>query len=158
MKPIQYCPKNDKLGTRQVHADIARDFPDVRQQRKGCLKECKICRRQPFVKVGKKLICADTPEQLYEQLTLLIRKQDDKPKKAETSDKKKLKKKKQAKQQEDESNTKKDKKLKKQQKAAKKAAAKSKEKSKSSKVLDTSNPNKKRRSADRVIVMDKTVL
>lgn len=85
MKLIQYCPKNDKLGTKQVHADIARDYPDVKQQRKGCLKECKICRRQPFVKVGKKLICADTPEQLYEQLSLLIRKEDDTTKNEDTS-------------------------------------------------------------------------
>ncbi|MEW4370210.1 DUF1450 domain-containing protein [Paenibacillus kandeliae] len=85
MKTIQYCPKNDKLGTKQVHADIAREYPDVKQQRKGCLKECKICRRQPFVKVGKKLICADTPEQLYEQLSLLIRKQDEPSKNEDTS-------------------------------------------------------------------------
>ncbi len=76
MKTIKYCSKNDKLGTKGVYQDIEKNFPSIQQQRKGCLSECKTCRRQPFVKVGKKTIVGDTPEHLYEQLVSLIRKQE----------------------------------------------------------------------------------
>ncbi|WP_052723788.1 DUF1450 domain-containing protein [Paenibacillus wulumuqiensis] len=73
MKTIKYCSKNDRVGTKKVYQDIGERFPDIDQQRKSCLSECKTCRRQPFVKIGKKqMLCADSPDQLYEQLTALI--------------------------------------------------------------------------------------
>lgn len=73
MKTIKYCSKNDRVGTKKVYQDIGEQFPDIDQQRKSCLSECKTCRRQPFVKIGKKqMLCADSPDQLYEQLTALI--------------------------------------------------------------------------------------
>ncbi|ANF97382.1 DUF1450 domain-containing protein [Paenibacillus bovis] len=73
METIKYCSKNDKLGTKKVYQDIGVHFPEIEQQRKGCLSECKTCRRQPFAKIGKKqLVCSDSPEQLYKQLTAMI--------------------------------------------------------------------------------------
>ncbi|MFD1884349.1 DUF1450 domain-containing protein [Paenibacillus wenxiniae] len=72
METIKYCSKNDKLGTKNVYQDIGVHFPEIKQQRKGCLSECKTCRRQPFAKVGKKMIVGDTPNHLYEQLVSLI--------------------------------------------------------------------------------------
>ncbi len=81
MKTIKYCSKNDRCGTRQVQSDIEKNFPGIKQQRKGCLSECKTCRRQPFAKVGKKMIVADTPAQLYEQIVSLMNKQTGSPSK-----------------------------------------------------------------------------
>ncbi|WP_052714195.1 DUF1450 domain-containing protein [Paenibacillus dauci] len=73
METIKYCSKNDKLGTKQVYQDIKEQFSEIDQQRKGCLSECKTCRRQPFAKIGKKqLVCGDSPEHLYKQLTAII--------------------------------------------------------------------------------------
>ncbi len=76
METIKYCSKNDKLGTKKVYQDIGVHFPAIKQQRKGCLSECKTCRRQPFAKVGKKMIVGDTPTHLYEQLVSLIHKEE----------------------------------------------------------------------------------
>ncbi|WP_322905697.1 DUF1450 domain-containing protein [Paenibacillus sp. SGZ-1009] len=69
MTIIKYCSKNDKQGTKQMYEQLKQQFPELTQQRKGCLGECKLCRRQPFVLIDKKqIVRAKSPDQLIGQL------------------------------------------------------------------------------------------
>ncbi|MDQ1911829.1 DUF1450 domain-containing protein [Paenibacillus sp. GD4] len=74
MKKIKYCCKNWKQGTKSVYRTMKEQYPDLKQKKKDCLGNCRMCSKQCFVKIGKKdTICAMSPEELYEKLSALLK-------------------------------------------------------------------------------------
>ncbi|WP_282941267.1 hypothetical protein [Paenibacillus sp. RC67] len=52
---------------------MKKQFPDIKQKKKDCLGECKLCSKQCVVKVGKtNVVCAVSADKLYEELLGLI--------------------------------------------------------------------------------------
>jgi uncharacterized protein YuzB (UPF0349 family) len=73
MKKINYCCKNLKLGSKKVYKSIKARFPDIKQKKRDCLGNCKLCSKQCFVTVGKSnVIYASTPRKLYKELQHMI--------------------------------------------------------------------------------------
>ncbi|WP_159882158.1 DUF1450 domain-containing protein [Paenibacillus puerhi] len=70
---IKYCCKNFKNGSKSVFKSMKDEFPDIEHKKKDCLGCCKQCSKQCVAKVGKSgLICAESPDLLYEQLKQLL--------------------------------------------------------------------------------------
>ncbi len=73
MKKIKYCCKNMKLGSKAVYKLLKLEYPDIKQAKKDCLGNCKLCSKECFVMIGKKeVICGASPEILYGQIKKLI--------------------------------------------------------------------------------------
>jgi len=73
MKKIKYCCKNLKHGSKSVYKTMKKKFPDIKQKKKDCLGECKLCSKGCIVMIGKsKLVCASTADKLYDELLDLI--------------------------------------------------------------------------------------
>jgi uncharacterized protein YuzB (UPF0349 family) len=73
VKKIKYCCKNLKNGSKLVYQTIKAEFPDIKQKKKDCLGNCKLCSKQCFVMIGKsELIYASSAEQLYGELKTRI--------------------------------------------------------------------------------------
>lgn len=73
MKTIKYCCRNEKLGSKAVYKGLKHEFPDLKQKKKDCLGNCKLCHKQCFVQIGKKnVVCAENADELYLQLKAII--------------------------------------------------------------------------------------
>ncbi|MCS7458733.1 YuzB family protein [Paenibacillus doosanensis] len=73
MKKIKYCCRNLKRGSKSVYKTIKKEFPDIKQKKKDCLGNCKLCSKQCMVMVGKtKIVCASSADKLYDELRYLI--------------------------------------------------------------------------------------
>jgi uncharacterized protein YuzB (UPF0349 family) len=74
MPKIKYCCRNFKHGSQDIYKTIKNEFPEVKQKKKDCLGNCRMCSKQCFVMVGKKkqVLCALTPDELYKELKQLI--------------------------------------------------------------------------------------
>ncbi len=73
MTKIKYCQHNKKFGSKSLYKLMKEEFPELEHKKKDCLGECKSCRKHSIAKIGKsELLCADSPEQLYEALKGLI--------------------------------------------------------------------------------------
>ncbi|CAM3267128.1 DUF1450 domain-containing protein [Paenibacillus lupini] len=72
MKKIKYCTRNLKNGTKPVYKAMKAKYPDIKMKKKDCLGDCRTCRRESFVMIKSKSICAASPDQLYKELKKLI--------------------------------------------------------------------------------------
>jgi uncharacterized protein YuzB (UPF0349 family) len=69
MSKINYCCKNFKHGSKSVYKTMKAEFPDMKQKKKDCLGNCKLCTKQCMVMIGKtEIIVAHSPEVLYEKI------------------------------------------------------------------------------------------
>ncbi|RKP55346.1 DUF1450 domain-containing protein [Cohnella endophytica] len=69
MKKIKYCCRNFKHGSKAVYKSLKTEFPDMKQKKKDCLGECRLCTKQCMVLIGKtEIVLAPSPEALYEKL------------------------------------------------------------------------------------------
>ncbi|MDF2961918.1 MAG: hypothetical protein K0S39_3653 [Paenibacillus sp.] len=73
MKKINYCCRNFKQGSKSVYKTIKKYFPGIKQKKRDCLGNCKLCSRECFVRLGKKkVIIASSPEKLIKELKQMI--------------------------------------------------------------------------------------
>ncbi|WP_216827628.1 DUF1450 domain-containing protein [Alkalihalobacterium elongatum] len=71
MKKIYFCKENDV--SKKVFKHIKEKYPDITVKRKGCIGECKTCKRCPFSLIdGKKIIKCDTDDELFAKLNKQI--------------------------------------------------------------------------------------
>ncbi|UVI30022.1 YuzB family protein [Paenibacillus spongiae] len=70
MKKIKYCCRNFRRhGSKAVYKTIKDEYPDLKQKKKDCLGNCKLCVKQCIVMIGKKeVIVAPTADMLVEEL------------------------------------------------------------------------------------------
>ncbi|MBW7475157.1 YuzB family protein [Paenibacillus oenotherae] len=69
MKKINYCCKNFKNGSKSVYKTLKSKFPDIKQKKKSCLGNCRLCSKQCIVRIGKtEVIVAPSAKVLYKQL------------------------------------------------------------------------------------------
>ncbi|MBM7566623.1 DUF1450 domain-containing protein [Paenibacillus sacheonensis] len=69
MKKIKYCCRNFKHGSKSVFKSIKQEFPDLKQKKKDCLGNCRLCAKQCMVLIGKtEVIVAPTADVLYAKL------------------------------------------------------------------------------------------
>jgi len=62
-----------KLGSKAVYKSLKLEYPDIKQAKKDCLGNCKLCSKECFVMIGKKeILCGASPEILYGQIKQLI--------------------------------------------------------------------------------------
>ncbi|MCR8629601.1 MULTISPECIES: DUF1450 domain-containing protein [Paenibacillus] len=73
MKKINYCCRNFKQGSEAVYKKLKKKFPDIKQKKRDCLGNCKLCSKECFVRLGKKdVIKASSPGKLLKELKQLI--------------------------------------------------------------------------------------
>lgn len=73
MRKIKYCCRNFKHGSKSVYKALKAEFPDMKQKKKDCLGNCKLCTKQCLVMIGKtEVVTAPSPEALYEKLKLRL--------------------------------------------------------------------------------------
>ena len=66
MKKIKYCCRNFRNGSKSVYKSIKHEHPDLKQKKKDCLGNCRLCSKQCLVMIGKsEVIAAPTAELLY---------------------------------------------------------------------------------------------
>ncbi|SEN57650.1 DUF1450 domain-containing protein [Paenibacillus sp. OV219] len=69
MKKIKYCCRNFKHGSKSVFKALKHEFPDLKQKKKDCLGNCKLCSKQCMVLIGKtEVIVAPSADKLYKKL------------------------------------------------------------------------------------------
>lgn len=69
VRKIKFCCRNFKHGSKAVYKTLKSEFPEMKQKKKDCLGECRLCTKQCIVKIGKaEVIVAPTPDALYEKL------------------------------------------------------------------------------------------
>ncbi|WP_128894106.1 hypothetical protein [Longirhabdus pacifica] len=62
---ISYCCKNiKKHEAKAVVKSLKKSFPDAKHKMKSCLGECKLCKHQCFVQLGKKNLIMGSREGL----------------------------------------------------------------------------------------------
>ncbi|MBW5444705.1 DUF1450 domain-containing protein [Cohnella sp. CFH 77786] len=73
MGKIKYCCKNLKRGSKSVYKTLKSEFPDLKQKKKDCLGNCRLCSKQCMVMIGKtEVLVAPSPDKLYEKLKIRI--------------------------------------------------------------------------------------
>lgn len=73
MRKIKYCCRNFRHGSKDVYKSLKSEYPEARQKKKDCLGCCKVCTKMCMAVVGKdEVVCAASPEALYEKLKQLI--------------------------------------------------------------------------------------
>lgn len=73
MKKINYCCRNFKQGSKAVYKKLKKKFPDLKQKKRDCLGNCKLCSKECFVMLGKKdVIRASSPAKLFKELKQMI--------------------------------------------------------------------------------------
>jgi uncharacterized protein YuzB (UPF0349 family) len=74
MKKIKYCCKNlKKHDAKLIYKTMKHEFPELKHKKKDCLGECKTCKQQCFVMLGKnKMICEPTAEKFCAALQSMI--------------------------------------------------------------------------------------
>jgi uncharacterized protein YuzB (UPF0349 family) len=73
MTKIKYCQHNKKFGSKSLYKLMKEQFPEIEHKKKDCLGECKSCKHHSIAKIGKsQLLCADSPEELYEELKAIL--------------------------------------------------------------------------------------
>jgi uncharacterized protein YuzB (UPF0349 family) len=60
---IRLCQHNK--GAEQLVQRLQTEFSGLNIKLKKCVKQCKICKRQPFAVVAKQVVLASDTEQLY---------------------------------------------------------------------------------------------
>lgn len=67
---IRLCEHNQ--GAEKLALRLKEQFSDLNIKLKKCVKQCKICKRQPFVMVDKQPILASNFDELYDSVVLMF--------------------------------------------------------------------------------------
>ncbi|MCE1226964.1 MAG: DUF1450 domain-containing protein [Geobacteraceae bacterium] len=67
---VRLCQHNK--GADQLVQRLQAEFVDLNIKLKKCVKQCKICKKQPFAMVAKKVILASDTDRLYADLVGLF--------------------------------------------------------------------------------------
>lgn len=73
MKKVYFCREND-VYTKKVYKKLKSQFPDLKIRRKGCLGNCKMCKKEPFTLINGKIVTCDTNKRLYVKIRKRIKK------------------------------------------------------------------------------------
>lgn len=70
---LEYCLGNLDNGSKLVFETIRREFPDIPQQRWGCLGNCAECYKKPFVLIDdREIVAGETPDDLLQKVRALL--------------------------------------------------------------------------------------
>ena len=67
---IRLCEHNQ--GAEKLFQRLQTNYPDLNSKLKKCVKQCKICKRQPFIMADKQPILASNVDELYDSVVLLF--------------------------------------------------------------------------------------
>lgn len=67
---VRLCQHNK--GAEQLVLRLQAEFVDLNIKLKKCIKQCKICKSQPFALVAKKVVFASDIDGLYANLIVLF--------------------------------------------------------------------------------------
>ncbi|WP_172196411.1 DUF1450 domain-containing protein [Saccharibacillus qingshengii] len=65
---IKFCEKNIDRFSKQAYKELKSKYDDVKVKKDGCLKECRLCRTEPFAIVKGEIVRAETPKKLVKKL------------------------------------------------------------------------------------------
>jgi uncharacterized protein YuzB (UPF0349 family) len=71
---IKFCEKNIDRFSKPAYKELKSKYDDVKIKKDGCLKECRLCRTEPFAIVKGEIVRAETPKKLVKKLEKIIAK------------------------------------------------------------------------------------
>ncbi|QDH23564.1 DUF1450 domain-containing protein [Saccharibacillus brassicae] len=71
---IKFCEKNIDRFSKPAYKELKSKYDDVKVKKDGCLKECRLCRTEPFAIVKGEIVRAETPKKLVKKLEKIIAK------------------------------------------------------------------------------------
>ncbi|WP_172250708.1 DUF1450 domain-containing protein [Saccharibacillus deserti] len=71
---IKFCEKNIDRFSKPAYKELKSKYDDVKVKKDGCLKECRLCRTEPFAIVKGEIVRAETPKKLVKKLEKVIAK------------------------------------------------------------------------------------
>ncbi|MDO3411908.1 DUF1450 domain-containing protein [Saccharibacillus sp. CPCC 101409] len=69
---IKFCEKNLDRFSKPAYKALKGRHDDVKLKKESCLKECRLCRAEPFAIVKGEIVRADTPKKLVKKLEKAI--------------------------------------------------------------------------------------
>lgn len=73
VKKLEYCLGNLDNGAKLVFETVHREFPDIQQQRWGCLGNCAECFKKPFVLIDdRQILAGENPDDLLQKVRDLL--------------------------------------------------------------------------------------
>lgn len=73
IKKIEYCLGNLDNGSKRVFDMVQNEYPEVKQQRWGCLGNCAECFKRPFVLIDdREFVAAETADELLAKVRALL--------------------------------------------------------------------------------------
>lgn len=74
MAQVKFCENNFSYGVEELTKRIEEELDGVNVEVESCLGYCGDCSEGPFALVDGELIQADTAEELYDEIKLIIEK------------------------------------------------------------------------------------
>ncbi|CAM3642353.1 MULTISPECIES: DUF1450 domain-containing protein [Saccharibacillus] len=71
---IKFCEKNIDRFSKPAYKELKSKYDEVKVKKDGCLKECRLCRTEPFAIVKGEIVRAETPKKLVKKLEKIIAK------------------------------------------------------------------------------------
>lgn len=71
---IKFCEKNLDRFSKPVYKALKSEYDNVKVKKDGCLKECRLCKAEPFAIVKGEIISAETSKKLLKKLEKAIAK------------------------------------------------------------------------------------
>jgi len=71
---IEFCQKNLDRFSKPAYKALKGEYDDVKVKKDSCLKECRLCRTEPFAMVKGEVVRAETPKKLVKKLEKRIAK------------------------------------------------------------------------------------
>lgn len=71
---IEFCEKNLDRFSKSAYKALKGEYEDVKVKKDSCLKECRLCRTEPFARVKGEIVRAETPKKLVKKLEKRIAK------------------------------------------------------------------------------------
>ncbi|GGO03783.1 DUF1450 domain-containing protein [Saccharibacillus kuerlensis] len=72
---IKFCEKNLDRFSKPVYKALKGEYDDIKVKKESCLKECRLCRSDPFAIVKGEIVQAETPKKLLKKLEKRIKKE-----------------------------------------------------------------------------------
>ncbi|MEJ8305456.1 DUF1450 domain-containing protein [Saccharibacillus sacchari] len=72
---IKFCEKNLDRFSKPAYKELKSKYgDDVKVKKDSCLKECRLCRTEPFAMIKGEIVQAETPKKLVKKLEKRIAK------------------------------------------------------------------------------------
>lgn len=73
VKKLEYCLGNLDNGSKLLFETVRREFPEIQQQRWGCLGNCAECFKKPFVLIDdRQILTGENPDDLLQKVRDLL--------------------------------------------------------------------------------------